>query len=100
MRRINLARKDPCLEDAFPSAKCRAVVEVFDVRPLQALPAHIPRPGKWIDRTVSSNASNSNNAAPIEATGITPGRDWFGVDLDPVLLRVDVRLKRAKDEDR
>eukprot|EP00959_Pyramimonas_sp_CCMP1952_P363940 7620919-Pyramimonas_sp.AAC.1 len=62
--------------------------------------AQIPRPGKWIDRTASSNASNSNDAAPIEAAGIAPGRDWFGADLDPVLPRADVRLKRAKDKDR
>eukprot|EP00959_Pyramimonas_sp_CCMP1952_P403876 8463026-Pyramimonas_sp.AAC.1 len=100
MRRINVAKNDPYLQDVSPGTKCRVVVEVFDVRPLQTLPVHIPRPGKLIDRTVSSNTSNSNDAAPIEAARIAPGRDWFGVDLDPVLLWVDVRLTRAKDKDR
>eukprot|EP00959_Pyramimonas_sp_CCMP1952_P339687 7114044-Pyramimonas_sp.AAC.1 len=49
---------------------------------------------------MSSNASNSNDAAPVEAAGTAPGGNWFSVNLDHVLLRVDVRLERTKYKDR
>eukprot|EP00959_Pyramimonas_sp_CCMP1952_P426205 8926933-Pyramimonas_sp.AAC.1 len=76
------------------------MVEVFHVCPLQAVPAHVPWFGEWIDATVASNTYDSNNTVPIETAGIASFWDWFGALLDPILLRVNVLLERAKDEDR
>eukprot|EP00959_Pyramimonas_sp_CCMP1952_P376296 7882005-Pyramimonas_sp.AAC.1 len=63
------------------------MVEVLHVCTLQALPAHTPWFGEWVDATVTFNASDSDDAVPIEAAGVAPVGDWSGIYLDPILLR-------------